>query len=181
MARIWPVYEGKNPTPGAPWVALPVREAIALFQLRRDDFVSGLSSTPRFGEVDRDLWFRGFKHVVVEIDEHEARQAGWKPGFYRARVAPAEAYRRLIEQPLVSALGPKNVIRVNYEPSIGPEGEAALNVTVVVTPSAIRRLKPDDTRRALDELRKRLAEMNEDSTPIVGYATELELAQDGGA
>jgi len=60
MAKIWPVYEGERPTIGSPWARLPLLEAIGLFELRPDSFVSDLEVTPRFGAVDRDLTYAGF-------------------------------------------------------------------------------------------------------------------------
>jgi hypothetical protein len=110
MANIWPVYEGKTPTLGWPWASLPLSEAIALFELRPDDFVSDLETTPRFGAVDRDLTFAGFKRVVVEVETSEGRHANWKPGFYRTRIKPKEAFTILIRQALATELGQDNVL-----------------------------------------------------------------------
>ena len=180
MARILPIYEGSEPAPREHWVDLPVSEAVALFELRPGDFLSELSRIPRFGELDRDLWYRGFKHILVQIEEGEARRAGWKPGFYRSRVKPGEAYRRLIEQALVAELGRKNVVRVDYEPTIDSQGDGAIKVTIVLTPGAIKRLKGGTMIDASIRLRERLGAMHDDRTPIIGYATQAELAQNGG-
>jgi hypothetical protein len=77
MAEIWAVYEGKELTLGAPWACLPVLEAVDLFELRPEDYVSDSSSTPRFGDVERDLTHMGFKPIVVEVERKEGRQAKW--------------------------------------------------------------------------------------------------------
>src|SRR4051794_16489657 len=101
MAKIWPVYEGNGPTSGWPWADLPLSETVALFELRPDDFLSDSEATPRFGPVDRDLTFSGFKHIVVELERNETRQTKWKPGFYKSRIKPKEAFRRLLQHALV--------------------------------------------------------------------------------
>src|SRR3970282_1174609 len=120
MAKIWPVYEGNRPTIGGPWAEIKLADAIALFELREDDFVTDFETTSRFGPVDRDLTFSGFKHVVVEVDRTEARQNKWKAGFYRSRVRPKEAFHRLkevfsrlIREALITELGGSNVRRVD--------------------------------------------------------------------
>jgi hypothetical protein len=61
MARIWPAYEGKTANRVGPWADLPLQEAVALFELRSQDKVSDLDTTPRFGDVNRDLWYLGHK------------------------------------------------------------------------------------------------------------------------
>jgi hypothetical protein len=181
MAKIWPVYEGKEPTLGAPWAEIPVSEAIALFGLRPTDFISDLAVTLRFGNVDRDLKLFGFKHVVVEIERSEGRQANWKSGFYKSRITPREAFGRLIRQALVTELGAGNVVRVEHEPTTDSQGRDALRITVVITPDATERLANGAALDALVRLQERLREMREDRTPIIEYATEAELAQDAGA
>ncbi len=180
MAKIWPVYEGREPTRGGPWADVPVSDAISLFELRREDFVSDLSATPRFGKGDRDLWYLGYKHIVVEIGRNEGRRIKWKPGFYRSRVKPEDAFAKLIQQALVSELGAENVVRVEYEPAIGSQGQDALKITVVIAPGAVKKLSKGASLDALVRLQARLSEMRENRTPIIEYATEAELAHDGG-
>lgn len=179
MAKIWPVYEGKNPTFWEPWARLPVSEVVAIFELRPDDFVSDLEATPRFGNVERDLTYAGFKHIVVEIERNEGRRAKWKPGFYRSRITPKEGFSRLIRQALVSELGEDNVLRVEFEPTTDSRGRDALRIIVVLAPDATGRLKGGTTLDALVRLQERLHEMREDRVPLIEYATEEELAQDG--
>lgn len=177
MAKIWPVYEGREPTRGGPWAELPVREAVSLFELRPEDFVSDLATTPRFGSVDRDLWYLGYKHIVVEIAPSEGKEVNWKPGFYRSQIRPKEAFQRLIQQALVSELGAENVVRVEYEPSTDSRGQEALRITVVIAQDAIEELSKGASLSALVRLQERLSEMGEVRTPIIEYATEAELAQ----
>lgn len=86
MARIWPVYEGKEPTVGGPWAKLPLPDAMSLLGLQPGDFVSELEARPRFGEQSHDLQHRGFKHIVVEVDPAEAKREKWRPGVYSHRL-----------------------------------------------------------------------------------------------
>ena len=181
MASVWPVSEGREHTPPTPWVEMPLAEAIAICELRHSDFLSELAATPRrFGDPNRDLWYAGFKHIVVEVEEGEGRKAKWKPGFYKCRLTPKEVFRRLIQQALVAALGGDNVVRVEFAPGIDSQGRGAIHITVVITPDAIQKLPSGATIDALVRVRERLHEMRVDSTPIVHYATEVELAEDVG-
>ena len=180
MAKIWPVYEGKEPTIGGPWARLPMSEAIALFELRPDEFVSDPEKTPRFGYEDRDLTYAGYKHIVVEIERNEGRKGKWKPGFYRSRITPNEAFRRLIRQALVAELGDNNVVGVDFKPTTDSQGREALKITVVIVPDAIRKFRDEAVLNALFRLQERLHEMREVRVPIIEYATEDELKQDGG-
>lgn len=180
MAKIWPVYEGKEPTSGDAWADLPLREAVALLELSPQDFLSDSGETQRLGNAGRDLSFLGFRHVVLEVGSVEGRREGWKPGFYLSRLKPADAFARLLRQTFEAVLGRKNVLRVEYEPAVDSQGEDAIGVTVVVASDAIERLKDGTALKALILLQRRLREMREYRTPIVQYATEAELMQDAG-
>ncbi|HZF29748.1 MAG TPA: hypothetical protein VE907_11550 [Gammaproteobacteria bacterium] len=178
MARIWPVYDGKRPTSGDQWAEVPLQEAVSLFELRQDQFVSGIAMTPRFGDADRDFTWAGYRHIVIEIDAREAPKAKWKAGFYRSKIRPQEAFRRLVQQTIVSALGGENVVRVECAETVDSLGEPALRVTVVLTPGAPARLAPASVVEASMKLKHRLREMHTYSTPLIEYATEAELDQD---
>jgi len=180
MASIWPVYEGREPTIGEPWAELPLAEAIDLFELKPQDLVSDLSKTLRFGNANHELLYAGYKYIVVEVGVSEARRAKWKPGFYRSPIKPEEAFRRLIQQALAAELGNNNVVRVDYEPATDSQGRGALKITVVIAADAIKRLRNGAALNALVRLQERLREMGERRTPIIQYATEAELQQDGG-
>lgn len=181
MAKIWRVYEGKEPTIGEPWVRLPLSEAIALFELRPNDRVSELAITPRFGDVARDLTYAGFKCIVVEVERREGRRLRWKPGFYKSRIKPEEAFVRLIRQALVAELGENNVVRLELQPTTDSQDREALKITVVIAPGATQRLKGEAVLDALVSLQDRLREIHEDRIPIIEYATEAELEQDAAA
>lgn len=181
MAKIWPVYEGSEPTIGGPWADLPVSAAVSIFELRPDDFVSELTATPRFGDVDRGLIYRGYKHIVVEIDQAEGRRAKWKPGYYRSPVKPEDAFWRLVRQALAVELGDENVVRVEHESATDSRGDDALKITVVIAPGATEKLAKGASLSALVQLQLRLNAMRENRTPIIDYATEAELAEDASS
>jgi hypothetical protein len=183
MAEIWPVYEGKEPTIGGPWARLPLSDAIALCELQPRDFLSDLATRPRprFGDTDRDLWYAGFKHVVVVVEEDEGPGAEWKPGFYKSRLTPKEVFRRLVEEPVVAALGRDNVVRVEVAPSIDALGRDAMLATIVIAPDALPRLDGEALVKADMQLQDRLREMHVAGAAIVDFATEAELAEDVGS
>jgi hypothetical protein len=182
MARIWQVYEGREPTRRGSLLAdIPVSDAVSAFDLRASDFTSDLSESPRFGDITPDLWYGGFRHIVVELRPSEARQIKWRPGYYLSRVKPDEARDRLIQQALVSVLGTNNVVRVENQPTTDSLGREALRVIVVLRPGAARRLENGAPLDALVSLQKRLGDMGDQRTPLIEYATEAELADYGGS
>ena len=180
MAKIWAVYEGKEPTIGGPWARLPVLEAVDLFELQPEDYVSDLAKTPRFGAVDRDLTYAGFKHIVVEIGPKEGRQVNFSPGIYKSQITPKEAVIRLTRQAVVSELGAENVVDLKIKPTTDSQGRQALKVTVVIPPGATDRLEGSPVLDALVRVQERFLEMRENRIAIIEYATEAELEQDGG-
>ena len=181
MAKIWPVYEGREPTIGEPWAHLSSAEAIKLFRLRQNDFLSEPGQTPRFGDISRDLTHAGFKYIVVEIDSAEGRKIDWRPGFYKSKITPEEAFDKLIQQALGAELGSDNVQRLEHEVTLDSQGREALKITVVISPKAVRKIGGDAILDALVNVQDRLQEMQELRIPIIEYATEAELAQDGGS
>lgn len=181
MARIWRAYDGNEPTRGGPWAEVPLDEAIGLFALRPEDFVSDLANTPRFGDVNRDLWRAGNKHIIVEIEPDEARRKKWKPGFYRSRFTPKEGFQRIVEQSLISGLGKRNIVRVEHEPTTDSQGRDALRVRIVLAPDAINKVANGAVLDALVKLQTRLGDFGDLRTPILEYATEAELEQDASS
>ena len=69
-----------------------------------NDYLCDLSETPRFDippppkgvrVIMGSPALRGYRHIVVEVNEAEAT-ARWKPGrYYNPRITPTEAYERL--------------------------------------------------------------------------------------
>jgi hypothetical protein len=180
MAKVWPVYEGYRTTIGEPWAHIPLSDAIDLFELQKQDFLSDLGSIPRFGNKERDLTYVGFKHIVVEVERIEGRQARWKPGYYKSRIKPKDAFNRLLKQALAAELGDKNLVRVDVQPAVDSQNRQALKITAVIEPDAAQRLRPGAVLDALVKLQSRLAEMRDNRVPLIEYATEAELQQDAG-
>jgi len=179
MARIWPVYDGKEPTVGGPWTELPLSKVVELLKLNPKDFVSDYSTTPRFGDTTRDWTFAGYKRVVVEISPAEAAKTEWKPGFYLSRTKPSEALRILIKDVFAGALGADGVARIEYHPGIDSQGNGALLITVVLSPKGASRLGGNLHLNALVQANERLRPLTNDRTPIISYATEAELKDVG--
>lgn len=180
MANIWPVYDGREPTIGGPWASLPVGEAVALLNLREKDFVSGPTSTPRFGPDDVDLRISGYKHVVLEVKTREARGTGWKAGFYRSPLSPYQVAERLFARAVGKVLGPQNVVRVAIEDSTDSTGGDALRFRVVIPAGAAEQLAEGNLPLdALVALREQLSQMRDDRTPIVEFTTEADLLDVG--
>lgn len=180
MAKVWPVYEGYRTTIGEPWADIPLSDAIEIFELQAQDFLSDLGTIPRFGNTNHDLTFVGFKHIIVEIERSEGRQAKWKPGYYKSRVKPSDAFNRLLKQALAAELGNDSLVRVDVQPTVDSQNRQALKITVVIDPGSARRLKSGAVLNALVRLQSRLAEMRDNRVPLIEYATEAELGQDAG-
>jgi hypothetical protein len=180
MAKIWLVDDWREPAAGMPWVDLPLREAIEIFDFGDTDFIADSAKTTYVAHHNQDLYYDRYQYTVVEVDKAEARREKLKPGFYKSQVRPPVAYGKLIENALASALGKENVVRTKYAFTTDWRGQDAVLVTVVIHPNAIARLGANATLDALVKLRQRQHEMNDERTPIVEYATEAELAENAG-
>jgi hypothetical protein len=176
MADIWRVYEGGAPTRGEPWASLPIEEAIALLELKPEHLISDPGQTPRFGPQERDLWFLGYKHVVVEIFPAESRPPTWRAGFYRSPVPPKDALNRILQNALAPVLGQANVLRIEHVPSTDSSGRNTFRVTAILAPGAQRRITGDMSIAAVGRLQDVLTAFGVEGTPILQYATEEELA-----
>jgi hypothetical protein len=86
---------------------------------------------------------------------------------------------RLVEKTARTALGKKNVVRVFTRPGIDVEGKDALRITIVVTPDAVDNIDGDALLDNLLKVHEDFEHLGEERTPIVGYATEEELAEIG--
>jgi hypothetical protein len=176
MADIWPVFEGREPTRGGPWLSLPLEEAIELLELKPRHFISDPNRTPRFGPQDRDLSLFGYKHVVVEVRDEESRPPDWKEGFYRSPVSPEDAFDRVLRHVVGPIIGEANVLRVEHVPSIDSKGRVTARVTIVLAPSALRHITGEISLQAVGRLQEQLAVMGSEGMPTLQYATEDELA-----
>ena len=84
---------------------------------------------------------------------------------------------RIVEKAAKHALGKKLVDRVFAEPGMDAEGHNAVRITIVVKPDAVDKIDGDLLLDNLLEIHDALRERGEERTPIVGYATEAELAE----
>lgn len=181
MAKVWPVFEGREPTRGEPWADIPVDAAVRLFELRSKDYISDLENTPRFGDVRFDRQRAGYKLVVVEVDAGEGERANLKPGFYKSRVTPSDAVDKLIQHSLELSYGVDKVMRVHHEPTVSSQGDDALKIVVVLAPDAAKKIPRSAVLEAALGVQKRLQAMQLDRMPLIEYATEAELAQDAAS
>jgi hypothetical protein len=176
MAKIWAVYEGSEPTIGEPWAEMALPEAIELFGLQKSDFVSPRTQTPRFGNVERDLTFAGYRNIVVEAGSAEAKRVRWQPGFYLSRIKPSAAFDKLLERAFRKSLGDQNVQSVKHEPATDSRGNDAIRIVVAVGPGAAERLRTDAALDALLRVQDQLKEMRDTRTPLISYVTEADRA-----
>ncbi len=97
MANVWLAKDGDSPTQGEkPSYTLSLDDCINKLGLAQEQFLSDLSTVPKFGEPgDPMADIRGYQHVMVVVEEDEAKDHGWRPGFYRSPVSPQEAVDRL--------------------------------------------------------------------------------------
>jgi len=84
---------------------------------------------------------------------------------------------KIVEKAAKSALGRRSVVRVFTEPGSDAEGQDALRITLVVTPSAVETIDGDALLDNILKIHVALWERGEQRTPMVSYATEEELAE----
>ncbi len=94
MVKVWFVREGPEPTSGEPEYTLPLKQCIDQLGLDRNQWFSSLGQPPRFDDPG-PAWLREPRYVFCEVDEQEASEQGWKPGFYRRGLGPKEVARKL--------------------------------------------------------------------------------------
>lgn len=130
MANIWPVYQGNRPTHGEPWAVMPLADAVRVFELDPRNLTAPLSDPPRFGKLDQDLTWMGYRHVVVEVPEEEA-DGRWQAGYYKAPIDPAEsAFRLRVHQALPQGW------RDEWRKGADSDGEPAIWLWVNLKPDA---------------------------------------------
>ena len=96
MVKVWFAREGPEPTRGGPAYELPVESCIETLGLIERQWLSGLDQTPRFGnQTPRLGGIADYRHVVCEIEQTGSGASGWKAGYYRVDLSPAEAVERL--------------------------------------------------------------------------------------
>jgi hypothetical protein len=92
MAKIWFCRDGNSPSIGEVMAALPFADCAQKLAITPQSFRTDTLVPPRLANVDSGRpAFRGFHHVVVELDEAESAKLGWKSGFYLSPLLPEEA------------------------------------------------------------------------------------------
>lgn len=98
MAKVWFAYEGDSPTQGDATAELPLARCVQALQLSQDRYLGDDPKKVRFGEPNEPLAkIRGYQHVVVEVEKHEAKN-GWKVGYYYSPLKPEEAAKLIRSQ-----------------------------------------------------------------------------------
>jgi hypothetical protein len=106
MAEVWLWRDGDDPTTGGPFKELRLADCVTKLGVSPDHYCSDLCSPPRFETSEHSPAggvrvvmgspnLHGYRHVIMRLDEAEARANGWKPGFYRCPVSPVDAHRLL--------------------------------------------------------------------------------------
>lgn len=93
MANIWFVKEGSAPTNGEPY-ELTVPQCVEKLDLKKGDWKNDLTNPPR-GNYDAMQEFRAPRYVVIEVGDAEAKEYGWKSGFYWPTISVEYARGRL--------------------------------------------------------------------------------------
>jgi hypothetical protein len=77
-------------------------------------------------------------------------------------------------------LPPGAVVSVRSRPDTGSDGDDILRVLYVLKAASLSSVTGQQTLRTLSGLQDRLQEAQESRFAVVEYATDAELAQDGG-
>jgi len=106
MAEIWLWRDGDDATTGGALANLPLADCITKLRVGPNDYCGDLCTPPRFKTSQPPpksgvqvvmgsphLW--GYRHVIIRLDDAEARANGWAPGFYRSLVSPEDACQLL--------------------------------------------------------------------------------------
>jgi hypothetical protein len=93
---VWFVRDGPQMQRGSSAYQLPLATCVARLGFKKEQWVSGLDRTPRFGDQSkRHSELEPYRHVVCAIDEAEAKASGWRAGYYRIELDPKEVIARL--------------------------------------------------------------------------------------
>jgi len=96
MVKVRFVREGPKPTRGGPAYELPLATCVEVLGLTVDPFLSGRERTPRFGDQTARLaGIADYRHVVCKMEDADVAGSGWKTGYYRIELSPAQAIERL--------------------------------------------------------------------------------------
>lgn len=172
MAKVWPIYSGRRPTAGSPWVVLPLDDAVHLLELKPQHFLADLSDTPKFGNTEEDFTWVGYQNVIVEVGDDEAK-ADWKSGFYRSPLAPSDAFHKLLEWRIEQQIGPE--WRVKLEEGRDADGDPAMWAWVTLKADAPPGAWERATHQRIDtKVRKAVADGGVSEWVFVRFRDEKE-------
>jgi hypothetical protein len=88
---VWFVRDGPQEQRGGSAYDVALRTCVDNIGLRREQWISGLEKTPRFGDQGKPRsYLDPYHHVVCKIDEAEAKSTEWKAGYYQIALTPEE-------------------------------------------------------------------------------------------
>jgi len=88
--------EGSQRERGAAAYKISLGACVQKIALKRQHWISPLHYTPRFGDQSTQCSLLDpYKHVVVKLSEEEAKESGWRAGYYRIDLNPRQAMERL--------------------------------------------------------------------------------------
>jgi len=88
---VYLVQEGRHPNPsGAPYLQMPVSQAVSLLGLSKDLPYWTADKPPRFGETSVIDGVREPRYVVAEIGKAASESLGFPAGFYLLKKTVAE-------------------------------------------------------------------------------------------
>ena len=86
---VWFVRDGPQMQRGSSAYQLPLATCVARLGLKKEQWVSGLDRTPRFGDQSkRHSELEPYRHAVCAIDEAEAKASGWRGRLLPNRTRP---------------------------------------------------------------------------------------------
>jgi hypothetical protein len=90
MVNVWTVREGSGPPQGKPWKMMLLADCCEKLGLIPSNFWCDLTDLPKFGAPTELAEIRDPRFVFVELDDAEAIQSSWRPGFYKLELSPKE-------------------------------------------------------------------------------------------
>jgi hypothetical protein len=97
---------------------------------------------------------------------------------YMSGMLDMETIKQVSTEIAKANFGPENVVRVESEPTVDSTGKEALDILIVVAPSVPDNLTGDNVVDTPVQISARLMEAGDEHLPIIGYATEEELADE---
>ena len=93
MTKIWFAHDGVDPTTDEPKYERPFKQCVNQVDLVETQWFCRLDQRPVINE--ESPLPQDYQHVICRVDQQEASELGWEPGFYRLGVTPKEVANRL--------------------------------------------------------------------------------------